>query len=428
MANNGRPPSYNPEFSLSCVATHSVSPIVNRLSPPPYCDNTNIENVQRLRRTVSSLPRRPHASRSRETLTDSNLSRIDEPVVNSAASQYTRRTDQIASVNSGRRRCNSVGRVPCQRFLLSTTGCEGVRCVVNDTVTSEPPLPPPRRLAGEPAGSPVKCSHRFSVYRHDDVARRGTHMLTCVDVSDNGSVLVVDSHTMFVHVFSNLGNHLDHAFKILGVCGGCFWKEQKLVLATHRGLKICQLDGSAETDIYTGPVICTKRYKLNFLAVQRHCLTIYGGLSSKVTKGATISKVHSRHLFRRGKCFVEIADVAIDNNMFIILDAGRNVIYRIDENGTKISKIVPNGDIHFAAGVAVDAHKNIIVCDGSKKQLLQFQTSGRFVCCLLNFSVRVGNVEVDGVPLIYGITTNYLGQLFVTLSGDGIAEVRMCEI
>jgi len=429
MADNERPPSYNPEFS--CVARHSVSPF-NRLSPPPYCDNTNSENIQRLRRTVSSLPRRPYTSRSREALSDSNISSINQPLVISPASQFTRRTDPTPRVNDGRRRCHSVGRVPRQRLQLATTGSEG-RCVANDTITAEPPAPPPRRrLAGEPTGSPLKCLHRFNMYNHDDVARRGTHTLTCVDVSDSGNVLVVDSHTMFVHVFSNLGSHLQHAFKILGVRAGCFWKEQNLVLATHRGVKICQLDGSVETDIYIGPVVCTKRYKLHFLAVQRQCLTVYGGLSSKVTKGATIRKVRSRHFLRRGKCFVEIADTAINNNMFIVLDTGRNVIYRIDENGTKMSKVVPNGhlcgDIHFAPGVAIDAHNNIIVCDGSNKQLLQFHANGRFVCCLLNFSVRVGSVEVDGVPLIHGITTNYLGQLFVTLSGDGFAEVRMYEL
>jgi len=405
MAGNERPPSYNPEFSFGRVG---------------YCENTNSENVQRSRRTRSSVPRLP--SRSSQALTCSNM---NKPL---AASQFTR-TDHAADVNDGRRRCNSLGRVRRRQFQLATSGCERGRRVAYD-ITGEPPPPPPRRLP-ELAGSPLKYLRRFSMYSDDDMARRGTHILTCIDVSDGGSVLVVDSHSMFVHVFSSLGDHLCHALKILGVLGGCFWKEQHLVLATHRGLKICNLDGSAETDICIGPVVCTKRYKLNFLAVQRRCLTVYGGLSSKVTAGVTITKVRSRHLLRRGRCFVEIADIAVNNNMFVVLDIGRNVIYRIDEKGTKISKIVPNGplcgDIRFAPGVAVDAHSNIIVCDRSNKQLLQFQADGRFVCCLLNFSVQVGGVEVDGVPLIHGITTNCLGQLFVTLSGDAIAEVRMYQ-
>jgi len=414
MAGSERPPCYNPDFSFSRVGTYSVSR-VNRLSPPPYCENTNSDNVQRLRRTCASVHIRPHTGRSRQAL---------EPLANSAASP-------AADVNEGRCSCNSFGRAPRRQFQLATAGCERATHVAND-INAEPPPPPPRRLPGEPAGSPLKCLHRFSVYNHDDVARRGTHTLTCIDVSHDGSVLVVDSHSMFVHVLSSLGNHLCHAFKVLGVRGGCFWKEQKIVLATHRGLKICQLDGSAKTDIHIGPVVCTKRYKLNFLAVQRQRLTVYGGLSSKVTAGVTISKVRSRHLLRRRKRFVEIADTAVNNNMFVVLDTGRNVIYMVDEKGTKISKVVPNGylrgEFRFAPGVAVDTHNNIIVCDGSNKQLLQFQPNGRFVCCLLNFSVRVGGVEVDGVPLVHGISTNFLGQLFVTLSGEGIAEIRMYEI
>jgi len=358
------------------------------------------------------------------------MSCINDPLVNSAASQFSR-PDQAADVNDGSRRCNSASTVPSQRFQLGTGGCSGGRLVADD-ITNEPPPPPPRRLPGEPEGSPLKCLHRFSVYSHDDMARRGTHTLTCVDVSDGGSVLVVDSHSMFVHVFSSLGNRLCHALKILGVHGGCFWKEEKLVLATHRGLKICHFNGSAETDINIGPVICTKRYKLNFVAVQRQCLTFYGGLSSKVTASVTITKVRSRNLFRRRKRFLEIADIAVSNNVFVVLDIGRNAIFEIDEKGEKISKVVPSGHLYgairFAPGVAIDTHNNIIVCDGSNKRLLQFQASGRFVCCLLNFSVRVGAVEVDGMPLIHGITTNSLGQLFVTLSGNGIAEVRVYQI
>jgi len=260
------------------------------------------------------------------------------------------------------------------------------------------------------------------------VARKGPHTLTCVDVSDCGNILIVDSHSMFVHVFSNMGKDLSHRFRIFGVC---FWKEQTLVLATHHGLKICQLDGSTETEMLIGPVVCTKRYKLNFVAVQRQHLTVYGGLSSRITAGATITKVNSRSFLRRGNRFVEIADVAVVNNIFVILDIGKNVIYRTDEKGTKLSKVVPyrhlHDDIRVAPGVATDADSNVIVCSRSNKQLLKFQANGRFVCCLLNFSVRVGGIEIDGMPVIHGITINNLGQLFVTLSGDGLAEVRVYQ-
>ena len=426
MADGGRrPPAYNPHVADNGGRAHSA---VDTPSPPPYCGNVHSGSVQ-MPRPCPSLPKRIHSSRSRPAL--SNMSWNNESSVNSPASQSSStggpsRTLQPVDVSVEWRHCNSAG-TGRRRFQFDTISRERGRQVAND-VNAAPP-PPPRQLPGELVGSPLKCLQRFSVYSHEDIAGRGPHTLTSVDVSDSGSVLIVDSQSMLVHVFSSHGIRLCQAFKVLGVCGGCFWKENRVVLATHRGFKICQLDGLTETDMVIGPVVCIKRYKLSFIAVQRKCLTFYGGLSSKLAAGVSISKVRSRSLLRRRKSFVEIADIAVNKSILVVLDIGRNVIYRIDQNGTKISKFVPNGNLHsdirFAPGIAVDAHSNVIVCDGSNKQLLQFQPTGKFICCLLNFSVRVGGVEIDGVPLLHGITTNHLGQLFVTLSGDKMAEVRI---
>lgn len=110
-------------------------------------------------------------------------------------------------------------------------------------------------------------------------------------------ILVVDTQTMLVHVYTREGQgpiRLSVSFKVVGVQGGCFWTEDKLALATHRGIRVCAVAGGALIrEFAVGPVVNTKPFGFGFVAVQQRRLSIYGGTAADncAATGAAIERM-----------------------------------------------------------------------------------------------------------------------------------------
>jgi len=96
-------------------------------------------------------------------------------------------------------------------------------------------------------------------------------------------ILLIDPQAMFVQVH-DINNRVVSNFKVVGVRGGCFWTDDKLALATHRGIRICATaDGTMISEIAMGSVVNTKPFLYGFVAIQSRKLSMYAGADCTAT-------------------------------------------------------------------------------------------------------------------------------------------------
>ena len=258
-------------------------------------------------------------------------------------------------------------------------------------ISSYPPTPPSRRIPGEQLASPMKCVQRINALSLplDDSSHLSSP--TRISVTDGGKILVIDERAMIVCIFDNDGTRIS-TFKVVGIQGGCFWTEDKLVLATHRGLKFCRLDGGFLNEMNVGSVIHAKPYCFGFLAVQTKCISVYKGANPVVVQ--TISKRQKPGLLKKTKFFVEISDVAVNQQkLLFILDKGAGSVYVMTETGEYKSKLslMPSsssGVLKNVHSIAVTDRDLLIVSDPGCGKVLQFRADGSFAFCLLDFSKK----------------------------------------
>lgn len=467
-----RPPPYNPHFSdVDGRTRHGPSPAESvgrrakpQAPPPPYPPivassshrrSPDVPRTTTLPKTFAGGHRHVRTPLSNVFPQASSSERGDAAAQNGAVGQraasdvisqslprtsrrqlFDRQTTPTDSCGSGDVSCRSgtesLGRVGRHRPRLpfdSVGRSRGRREFADLDRGRDAPAPPPRRLPGEPISSPVKCLQRFSVYSDEEVLNSGAHVVLSVDVSRRGDVVVVDSQLMRVYVFSSCGNRLHHPFRVLGVVSGCFLGDDRLAFATHRGVRICSVDGSDVTDLAVGDVIRVKAYGRGFVAVRSCSVSIYR-TTADATPTKTIAKLRRSRFFQHRKVFVRIADVAITaRSMLAVLDVGKGVVYVADDTGLMLSKISLSGTaISTSACLAVDRNDSFLLSDPDKKQLLHYGARGDFVACLLDFSIRVGDVEVDGTPSPHGIAFGPQGHLAVAVCGDAVAEIRTYKL
>ena len=342
-----------------------------------------------------------------------------------------------AHSNSNRQQlgCNTLGRPRSHRPKLShdSLGRSHGRRMTGSHVESGVPLPPERRLPGEPLTSPVKLVHRFSVYPEQIACDgNGVHSELSVDVSCVGDIAVVDSQLMVVHIFSRQGEVLHPAFRVVGVCGGCFVGGDQLVLATNRGIRICRINGLESRDLAVGHVLSTKSYGVGFVAVQPRSLLIYRTCLS-VAPANTVTKVRRQGFFKRSKSFVKLTDAAVTpRRMLAVFDIGKYSVYIIDDSGTLMSKVILSaelsGRISTPTHFIIDRGNNFLFSDTTSKRLLQYQSTGKFMACLLDFSVQLRGIDVDGTPSTYGVAVAPSEQVVIAICGSATTEIRIYKI
>lgn len=477
MSGRGRPPPYNPGYGEStnhpahgtCKASQ-----LNQAHPPPLPQ-----------RRCSSLPRRVHRPLANE-LPPSYEEHYDQRpigfnVVASATSRQPKARTRLPMSPQEQSSCFLFPSNPNERQPQRSNSPRGVprrdsqnySYPTNNLYTSQInhqlPISTPNRSnlpSSHGSSSSVGSPHRQSIPNSPftQSPRGGCNIppgkldaslsLDCKIVNDflqtprvvhvspsSSKLLLVDPQAMLVIVYQLLERNLIASFKVVGVQGGCFWTEEKLAIATHRGIRISDSHGQMIREITLGSVINTKPLGFGFIAIQTKSLQILTGTDCSQT--ATISKLRKpRGLIRRSVAFVEITDVAVTcKQNLIILDAGQGVVYVSNTAGKIMIKLKP---CKFHCGalsttaccVSVDKSDSIFISDEGNCRLLQFMSSGVFSTTLLSFtnalpvraSYRNLATAVWDVS-VYGTVVMPDGRLAVVISnGQGSAEVRLYRL
>lgn len=395
-----RPPPYNPYNANSSSYSESHAQTIRH---DPH------------RRTCNSLPRPPVPR-----LRSNALDYFDPP---SFTQRQRRRPDSYKSA----------------RENVSPSKEEDSVCVHNHRVADNqvaslispfrlPPPPPPsptRTQTSELCCSSIRyiCSWGFKSHKSNELQ---TPIKLSLSIA--GNLLLVDPSAMRVYIYAENGKNLSE-FEVLGVEGGCFWTDDKLALATHRGIKIYQINGTLIKEITLGMVLNTKPYNNGFIAIQKEQLLIYGGRENILVK--TIATKRKPGLFRLRTKFKSISDVSSNSlNQIVVLDVGRNCVYVVDNSGivklkVSLSSVHSCGPTDGVYTITVDSHDSIIMSDSGNKRVLQFSSGGTFLNCLVDFGKKSDGGINPSAPFVYGLAVNHSSRLYIATSYSKFSEIKV---
>ena len=292
------------------------------------------------------------------------------------------------------------------------------------SVLQSPPLPPPRHDIGTTAplfrfsfGKWSKNAMETSTFREP----------TCVAVSNLGTVAVVDSLGLTVQIFTNKGKYLS-MFRVIGINSICFTAEERLVLGTHRGIKMCDLSGNdTAKELKIGKVVCVCVYKFGFIAAIANSIFVYNHLA-KLQK--TITNVSQKK--NRVK-LVNIQDVTVKvSHQLAIYDNGADKVYITDDEGVIKLTI----DIQFAlanlqcsnscniVAIAVDRMDNIYLADSHNHRIIKLNSKGMDSKSLLQFKGR-GKMQSLSPR---GLAISELGEMIISLTAFEQAQISTYQI
>lgn len=298
-----------------------------------------------------------------------------------------------------------------------------------------PPVPPPRRIYDSPSLTPIKCIKKFGMYSEIRMQTNTFRSPTRVAVSDQGDIVVVDVQHMTVQVFTLAGDYLS-MFKVVGVQGASFFSPDRLAVATHRGISIYSLWGQKMQDLLTpSRVANTVPYKFGFVACAPRSVYIY---RQSLTLGKEITSQGKpssrRRLFSDGKTrkqsqFEKLQDVCVTMcKQIALLDAGKGVIYVVDEEGSTKLTIEPAlqacGQLREPQSITVDRSNNLYVSDTGNQRVLRFANNGAYSRCIINCKTQCSDKKL--AP--YGLATTSAGHLVVVIAGIQTAEVRIYQV
>lgn len=448
-----RPPPYNPvcEPQLSHIvspasrypAEWSLTPSVPDCSPPEYQPRFD-------RRSSSSLPRRPVPPIRRST--------TGSPPNTSQLSGVYSTPDRRRSYNILPHR--PVPPPPTQRHTGSPPPAYGqeedsLLSQTENSFNSHSIQEPSQGIQHSHSDFPVRRQSSGS-YRSNHTAAQATAQLrripsevsrqspvgvpyrcftsgglkepTWIAISDLGKVLVVDASSMTANIYLQDGQK-QFAFKVIGIQGGCFWMENKLALATIRGITICQLDGKILRQNTIGSVLGIKPYGFGFIGIRKQELMIYGGCEGQLLHNITSRK--RQGILRKSHKFKSISDVAVNNRKdIVVLDMGSGALYVINEVGVMQLKIklssshIPSGPIKDAYGITVDRQDAIIISDHGNKRVMRFSSDGQYVQCIIDFMQGTNPADAAGL-FLYGVQASNSFKLYVAVSTMQSSEIRI---
>jgi hypothetical protein len=292
------------------------------------------------------------------------------------------------------------------------------------------PLAPPRRLAGEPQGLPFKCVKKFGRYSESMMQPSGFQKPTRVSMSNFGQYIVVtDTQEMTVQIFTSDGTYM-YKFKVLGVEGACLWAQDKIAVATNRGVEIYNKTGHKEVEMSIGTCINTVPYQYGFIAVRQKSLLFFSP-GMQQTRELVKKRVKSSP-FKKYTGFEEIKDVAVSMTKDIGVLEGSGEVFIMDDEGIVKFIIQPQnescGKILDPFSITFDRWSNIFVTDVLSKKVLRFSPNGKFSRCVLNFTLGETSTNVSQLRA-YGLSASVeADHLLIVICGDKCAEVRIYKL
>ena len=292
------------------------------------------------------------------------------------------------------------------------------------------PKAPPRRLAGEPQGLPFKCIKKFGRYSESKMQSSCFQKPTRVSVSNLGQyIIVTDTQEMTVQIFTSDGTYV-YKFKVLGVEGACLWAQDKLAVATNRGVEIYTKNGHQEIAMSIGSCINTVPYKYGFIAIRRSSLIFFNPGMQQI-KELTKRRMKSSP-FKKLSAFEDIRDAAVSMTKDIAVLEGSGDVFLMDDEGIVKCIIQPHnepcGKIIDPFSITFDRWSNIFVTDVSARKVLRFSPNGKFSRCVLNFTLGETSTNTNQLRA-YGLSASAeADHLLTVICGDKCAEVRIYKL
>lgn len=286
-----------------------------------------------------------------------------------------------------------------------------------------PPVPPQRFIQiSQPS---INCLTRFGKYSEVSLQTSTFRDPNKVSVSSKGDIAVTDVQQMTVQVFTKNGTYLS-MFKVIGVQGVSFISNDRLAVASHRGVTIFTVSGELIKELTSGLIVNTAAYKFGFVACSPISILVYKQ-SFTLSKEITKRKSERMKFFRKSASLQNIKDIAVTTEKNIaILDSLKGVVFIVNESGYTIMTVNPAGEpcgtLREPESLTIDRSNNVYISDTGNKRILRFTNNGAFSKCVLNFR-RTSFPEV--FPRGIDITDD---KLIVIISGEKAAEVHIYQI